>query len=112
MVKEVKRPWGKFRQYALNEKCTVKVLTVKPNSILSKQVHKKRNELWIILDEGLQVEVGNRKFTAKKNQEIMIKKGTAHRIGSKRKGGRFLEVSFGTFDEKDEIRLEDKYGRK
>ena len=110
MTKEVKKPWGKFRQYALNKKCTVKLITINPNQILSKQKHKKRSEFWVALDSNLIFEIGNKKFSAKKGQEVIIPKNTAHRVSAKKKA-RFLEVSFGDFDEKDIIRLEDKYGR-
>ena len=47
----------------------------------------------------------------KKDETITIKKMQAHRIFAKNKEVKVLEISFGTFDEKDEIRLEDKYGR-
>ena len=110
MIKEVKKPWGKFRQYALNEKCTVKIITVNKNQILSKQKHKKRSEFWVILDTSLIVEVGKKKFTAKKGQEITIPKNTTHRVSATKKAC-FLEISFGYFDEKDIERLKDKYGR-
>jgi len=110
MIKEVKKPWGKFRQYTLNQKCTVKIITVNKNQILSKQKHKKRSEFWVALDSGLIIEVGNKKFAAKKGQEIRIPKNTIHRVSAKKKA-RFLEISFGNFDENDIERFEDKYGR-
>ena len=56
IIKDI-RPWGIFKRYAHNEKCTVKIITVNPNQLLSKQVHRKRNELWVIIDEGLRVEL-------------------------------------------------------
>ncbi len=110
MIKEVKRPWGKFTQYVLNKKCTVKIITINSNQSLSKQIHKKRSEFWVILDSGLIIEIGNKKFKAKKGQEINIPKNTPHRASASNKA-RFLEISLGYFSEKDEIRLEDKYGR-
>ena len=109
-MKEVKRPWGKFSQYVLNRKCTVKIITINKNQSLSKQIHKKRAEFWVILDKGIIAEIKNKKFKKRPNQEITIPKNTPHRASATKKA-RFLEISFGYFDEKDEIRLEDKYGR-
>lgn len=109
-MKEVKRPWGLFRQFSLNEKSTVKVLIVKPHQILSLQKHKKRKEMWYFLTDGY-VQIGTKTKKVKKGETVVIKKMQAHRIFAKKNKVEVLEVSYGTFDEKDEIRLEDKYGR-
>jgi len=99
-----KRPWGNFRQFALNERCTVKILTLEPNQRLSLQSHQKRDELWVVLDPGLQAQVGNKIIKLKKGQEIFIPRKTKHSLAA-RKRARVLEVSFGFFDEKDEKRF-------
>jgi mannose-6-phosphate isomerase len=109
-MREVKRPWGDFKQFILNEKCTVKILTVKPNQILSLQKHKKRKEQWYFLTEGW-VQLGTKKKKIKKGEIVTVGKMRAHRIFAKKKKVEVLEISYGTFDERDEIRLEDKYGR-
>ena len=58
------------------------------------------------------VTIGNIKRKLKKGDEISIKKGEKHRIANYGKAlVRFLEISFGDFDEKDIRRYEDKYGR-
>lgn len=109
-MKKVERPWGDFRQFVLNKKCTVKVLTVKPNQILSLQKHKNRKEQWYFLTDGW-VQIGTKKKKVMKDEIVNIKKMQAHRIFAKKKEIKVLEISFGKFDEKDEIRLEDVYGR-
>ena len=109
-MKEVIRPWGSFKQFVLNEKCTVKIVIVKPNQILSLQKHKKRKEQWYFLTEGW-VQLGTKKKKVKKGEIVNIGKMQAHRIFAKKKKVELLEISHGTFDEKDEIRLEDIYGR-
>ena len=111
-IATVKRPWGKFEQFVHNKKCTVKVITVKAGEMLSLQSHKKRAELWYALDSGLKVVKGSRKFTLKKGQTVFINRNEKHRLIGSGKGGRILEVSFGSFNEKDEKRYEDKYGRR
>jgi len=74
-------------------------------------LHKKREENWYFLTSGF-VQVGNKKFRVKKGQLIKIKKNTPHRVISGKNMVEFIEISTGQFSENDEIRLEDKYGRK
>jgi mannose-6-phosphate isomerase-like protein (cupin superfamily) len=110
-MKEVKRPWGLFKQFIFNQKCTVKILELKPKQELSLQVHKKRDEMWYFLDNAI-VQLGKKRISVREGDLIKVKKKTPHRIIAKKGKARVLEISLGTFDEKDEIRLEDKYGRK
>ncbi|MBI4154418.1 phosphomannose isomerase type II C-terminal cupin domain [Candidatus Woesearchaeota archaeon] len=105
-----KRPWGEFRQFAHNEICTVKIITILPGGVLSKQYHHHRDEFWVMLDDGIKVEIGDTATAAKKDEEFFIPKGTVHRVSSEQ-GGRFLEIAFGDFDEKDIVRIDDRYGR-
>ncbi len=106
------KPWGEFTKYALNENCTVKILTVYPKQMLSKQIHSYRDELWIILDEGLKVEVNNKIYYPKPNDEIIITRNAEHRLSSIVEKGRVLEVAFGNYDESDIKRIDDIYKRK
>ncbi len=110
-MKEVVRPWGLFKQFALNEKCTVKILEVKPHQELSLQKHKHREENWYFITSGF-VEINGKRRKVREGEMVVIKKNTAHRIKAGWRKVKVLEVSLGNFDEKDEIRLEDKYNRK
>ena len=107
----VKKPWGNFKQYTLNEPTTVKILTVEPGQCMSKQSHRMREELWIPLDDGVEMEIGDKKIHPKKEEEIWVPRNSTHRITAKEKRVKVLEISCGTFDEDDVIRYEDKYGR-
>lgn len=107
----VKKPWGKFEQFTHNKKTTVKILTIKKGGVLSLQSHKKRDELWITLDAGISVQMGNRKIRAKKGQMFFVKRGVKHRIKSSKSNARILEIAFGHFNEKDIQRFEDIYKR-
>jgi mannose-1-phosphate guanylyltransferase/mannose-6-phosphate isomerase len=109
-MKTVKRPWGFFKQFCKNKKCTVKVLVINPKQSLSLQKHKHRDEEWYFLTDGY-VEIGDKERKVKKGDRIWVEDGTKHRVFSKGKKVEFLEISYGKFSEKDEIRLEDKYGR-
>ena len=53
----ISRPWGSFKQYAFNEDVTVSLMTVKAGTRLSLQSHTARAELWVILDDGCEVQV-------------------------------------------------------
>ncbi len=110
MTKTINKPWGKFDEYCTNEKVTVKIISVNAEEILSLQSHKHRDELWIALDKGLIAEINGKKIELAIGQEVRIPAKTKHRI-SATKNARFLEISFGEFDEEDIIRYEDKYGR-
>ena len=112
MKKVVKKPWGKFEQFILNEISTVKILTIKPKQQFSLQSHKNRKEFWIFLDNPAKVTIGNKTLKTKKGDEMIIPKKTKHRIQAYNKPVRVLEISFGKFDEKDIVRTEDVYGRK
>jgi len=107
----VKKPWGMFEQFTLNEKTTVKIITVKPKKRLSLQTHKNRSEFWRFLDNPAKVTKGNKTFRVKKGTEIFIPKKTKHRVEGLSKPARFLEISFGTFNEEDIKRLEDDFSR-
>jgi len=107
-----KRPWGGFEQFTLNEISTVKILTINPKQKFSLQYHKNRKELWRFLDNPAKVTVGKKTFRVKKGDEIIIPKKTNHRIEAYSKPVKVLEIAFGKFDEKDIVRIEDKYGRK
>ena len=110
-MKIVKKPWGLFRQFTVNKKCTVKILEVSPKQELSLQKHKKRKETWFFLTPGY-VQIGKKKIKVKKGELIKINKNVAHRLFAKKTRVEVLEISEGRFNEKDIIRLEDKYGRK
>lgn len=105
------RPWGSFTQYTHNHRSTVKIISVKAGEELSLQSHMRRDELWIALDNDLIAQVGDDKIRLEKNQEIFVPRNAKHRMSAER-DARFLEISFGSFDENDETRYEDKYGRK
>lgn len=114
-----KRPWGEFRQYVHNEPCTVKTLIVKPGEGLSDQRHQRRTEFWIFHTSGGKVFLeypSGAKIVAEPEigSEITIPAGTWHMLECKPDAPgplRITEISFGTFDENDEERRSDRYGR-
>jgi len=111
-LRHIKKPWGAFDEYTLNERSTVKILTINPGAKTSLQSHRHRREFWVALDKGVRVQVGKEKILLRKGSTILAKKGTKHRLQCEGKlAARILEISFGVFSESDIVRYEDDYGR-
>jgi len=108
---QTERPWGNFRQFTHNEQSTVKILTVKPNEILSLQSHKHREEFWHVISGSGFVEIDGVKKETTIGDEHEIKTGEKHRLSAGPGGIQVLEIATGDFDEMDIIHYEDKYGR-
>ena len=109
---EVKRPWGNFRQFTHNSPSTVKIISVNPNESLSLQSHQKRAEFWRVIDGSGVVEIDGVRGNVSAGDEREIKAGSKHRLEAWPDGIKILEIATGQFDENDEVRYEDKYGRK
>ena len=111
-ITEERRPWGKFRTFPHGQASGLKILTVDPGAALSLQLHRRRAEFWVALDEGLEVTVGTGVFQPSTNEEIFIPPETAHRLRNiGNRPARVLEFWLGESLESDIVRLEDVYGR-
>jgi mannose-6-phosphate isomerase len=107
----VSRPWGTFSQFAFNEDVTVSLMTVRPGMRLSLQSHTGRAELWIMLDEGAEVQVGEKIYHPGAMQEIWIPANEKHRLTSTGPEVRVLEVAYGNWQQADIVRYEDDFNR-
>ncbi|MET0636500.1 MAG: phosphomannose isomerase type II C-terminal cupin domain [Chitinophagaceae bacterium] len=108
----VTRPWGTFKQYANNEDCTVSLMCCLPGQRLSLQSHTGRAELWIVIDDGATVQVGDAEREYMAGDEIWIPANERHRLSCKGdKAVRVLEVAFGNWQQDDIKRYEDDYVR-
>lgn len=108
----VDKPWGKVATYALNQPSSVQVITVQPGQETSVHYHQLRDEMWVILDEGLEIQIGSRTIEARPGDEFVVPAEETHRItnrGTTR--GRVLEIAYGYTTEDDTFRLQDDYGR-
>ncbi|MCL4804769.1 MAG: phosphomannose isomerase type II C-terminal cupin domain [Anaerolineae bacterium] len=113
-VSFVVRPWGSFHQYANNEEVTVSLMSVNAGQRLSLQSHTGRAELWIVLDEGAIVQVGDDILYPLPGAEVWIPANTRHRLSSGRNDDvmvRVLEVAFGNWQQEDIRRYEDDFAR-
>ncbi len=111
-VSFVKRPWGSFKQYAHNRECTVSLMTVLPGQRLSLQSHTGRAELWIVIDAGAVVQVGEQERVHAAGDEIWIGANEKHRLScAGDQPVRVLEVAFGDWQQDDITRYADDYDR-
>jgi mannose-6-phosphate isomerase len=108
----VDKPWGKVVTYALNQPSSVRVITVEPGQETSVHFHRLRDEMWVVLDPGLTIAIGNRVVPAVPGDEFQVSAETAHRIANRgQTRGRVLEIAYGYTSEDDSQRLQDDYGR-
>ena len=108
------RPWGFYKTTVLNNNMRSKVISVKPASKLSLQMHEKREEHWIIVKGEGQARIGDSTIDVRPGTYLFIPKGTKHRLANTSADETLIlvEVQMGTyFGEDDIIRFEDDYGR-
>jgi mannose-6-phosphate isomerase len=107
------RPWGYWEEFALNEICTVRILTIFPGQSLSLHSHKQRDEFFIALDDGIRLQVGDKTLVANRGDYVLIPRFERHReFAPPTDTVRVLEISFGHYDQiGDIVRFEDNYGR-
>jgi mannose-1-phosphate guanylyltransferase/mannose-6-phosphate isomerase len=87
-------------------------MTVLPGQRLSLQSHTGRAELWIVIDDGAVVHVGEDERVYKAGEEIWIPVNEKHRLSCKGdKPVRVLEVAFGNWQQDDIQRYADDYQR-
>jgi mannose-1-phosphate guanylyltransferase/mannose-6-phosphate isomerase len=87
-------------------------MTVLPGQRLSLQSHTGRAELWIVIDDGALVQVGEDIRAYKAGDEIWIPANERHRLGcAGAKPIRVLEVAFGNWQQEDIERYDDDYKR-
>ncbi len=106
-----KKPWGNYKQLALNQTCSVKIITLKAGQETSLHFHNLRDDMWVILDLGITVQIGEKTFETMPGDEFVIPAEESHRIISNLDGARVLEIAFGYTNEDDTHRLADDYGR-
>lgn len=109
---QIERPWGYFRQFSENMSSTVKIISVKPNEILSLQSHARREEFWHVISGHGIARIGDDKKEINIGDELFVDVGVKHQLAAGILGLEVLEIGYGDFAESDIIHYEDKYGRK
>jgi mannose-6-phosphate isomerase len=111
-VREI-RPWGSFTVLRDLDAYKLKSLTVNPGHQLSLQLHRHRDEHWIVVTGAPTVTIDDRTFQAKPGDYLFIPRKTRHRLGNATATPlEIIEVQQGDcLWEDDIIRLEDDYCR-
>lgn len=97
----LEKSWGLIKEYTLNQVCTVKMIVVSAGGSTSLHYHHLRDDMWIILDEGLEVQVGEDIYHPREGDEFLVTAGTTHCIKAGDTPGRVLEIDFGYTTEED-----------
>jgi len=107
----VRKPWGKFYDFAESKgKWHLKLLFVKKGHLLSLQKHAERSEFWIVAEGKVRVQKGTKKKILTSQKTLFIKKRELHRIEGLTDAV-IIEVTFGKHEENDIKRIADDYGR-
>jgi mannose-1-phosphate guanylyltransferase/mannose-6-phosphate isomerase len=111
--RKVFRPWGWYDGVDAGQRFQVKRIVVKPQGVLSLQMHHHRAEHWIVVSGTAKVTRGDESFLVSENQSTFIPLGTTHRLENP---GcmplEMIEVQSGSYlGEDDIVRFEDVYGR-
>ena len=112
--KKVERPWGTYEIITKGNGFQVKRLIINPGSRLSLQWHRHRDETWLIVRGGAEIEVNKNKKNLGRGENVFVARTITHRIKniSVVEPLEIIEVQTGDYLGEDDIeRLEDDYGR-
>ncbi|MCI0381873.1 MAG: mannose-1-phosphate guanylyltransferase/mannose-6-phosphate isomerase [Chlamydiae bacterium] len=109
----VHRPWGIYTVLEEGNGYKIKKITVFPQQKLSLQMHKFRNEHWVIVRGMAKVTLNEKIFFLNENENTYIPKESLHRLENPlNEPLELIEVQLGQYvGEDDIIRFEDIYGR-
>src|SRR3954463_16763408 len=111
--RRVDKPWGHELIWALTDVYCGKLLFVKEGHSLSLQLHREKDESWLLQSGRARVELGEEggalsEDVVEAGAAFRFEPGTVHRVTAL-EDTTILEVSTAHLD--DVVRLEDRYGR-
>jgi mannose-6-phosphate isomerase-like protein (cupin superfamily) len=112
--RRVEKPWGHELIWALTDVYCGKLLFVKAGHSLSLQLHREKDESWLVQSGRARVELGEEgdaelaEDVVEAGASFHFSPGTVHRVTAL-EDTTILEVSTPELD--DVVRLEDRYGR-
>ena len=112
--KKGERPWGTYEIITKGNGFQVKRLIINPDSRLSLQWHRHRDETWVIVRGVAEIEVNKNKKNLGRGENIFVARTISHRIKniSVVEPLEIIEVQTGDYLGEDDIeRVEDDYGR-
>lgn len=105
----VDKPWGRMVTYALNQPASVRLVEIGGGKETIPHYHRLREELWVVLDPGIEVRIGNRIVTAEPGEEFIVAAEEPHCIVNKGPGtGRVMEIAWGYTTEDDILQVSDE----
>ncbi|WP_291329332.1 mannose-1-phosphate guanylyltransferase/mannose-6-phosphate isomerase [Desulfovibrio sp. UCD-KL4C] len=111
--RKVYRPWGSYERIDSGGRFQVKRIVVKPDGILSSQMHYHRAEHWVVVKGTAIVLIGEKEMMLNEDQSTYIPIGVKHRLTNPGKIDlELIEVQTGSYLGEDDIsRFDDVYGR-
>jgi mannose-6-phosphate isomerase len=112
--RRVEKPWGHELIWALTDVYCGKVLFVKAGHSLSLQVHREKDESWLVQSGRARVQLGGEGDATLEEDDVgpgeafRFRPGTVHRVTAL-EDTTIIEASTPELD--DVVRLEDRYGR-
>ena len=118
----VEKPWGSYIDYYRAEDCVFKQMIIKAGQSMSYQVHKERNEVWVVSNGTASIKTSvygddsaltNYMMSELEEGEfILIQNESAHQIANNGDDDLIIyEMQFGNCSEEDIIRLHDPHNR-
>ena len=112
--KKVERPWGTYEIITKGNGFQVKRLIINPDSRLSLQWHRHRDETWVIVRGVAEIEVNKNKKNLGRGENVFVARTITHRIKniSVVEPLEIIEVQTGDYLGEDDIkRFKDIYNR-
>lgn len=111
--KGISTPWGSYRTLDFGPGYQIKQLMVNPGQATSLQIHRYRDERWIVVSGKGVATRGYERIQVSEGSTVFIPFGIMHRLENPSDVAlQILEVQYGNYlGEDDIVRLEDRYGR-
>ncbi len=108
----IHRPWGTYTVLEDSSNCRVRRLSIRPEGVLSLQVHHRHSEHWTVVKGTAAVRLGEAEHSLSAGETIAIAIGMPHRLANPGDGTlEVIEVQTGDYLGEDDMeRLEDYYG--
>ncbi len=74
------RPWGNFERFTLNEKSTVKIVSVNAGESISLQTHEHRDEFWRVIKGSGVIRIDDNDNDAREGDMFFTPRHSKHRV--------------------------------
>ncbi len=111
--RQIKRPWGSYERLDMGSGFQVKRISVHPGKRLSLQLHRQRDEHWVVVQSTATVTQDDKVFELQEGESTFIPAGMKHRLeNATDQALEIIEVQLGSYlGEDDIVRFADDFGR-